>query len=98
MNSRHLSQLQLHIHALMVHATKDDKVCIVVCFQEYNNTDKQQICTHTKNMSTVRCVSGTHQVGLSGRFSRCRWAAVEEVVLSLAGGGLLPQLSAMSER
>ena len=54
--------------------------------------------THTKNMSTVRCVSGTHQVGLSGRFSMCPWAAVEEVVQSLAGGGLLPQLSAMSER
>ena len=97
MNSRYLSQLQLHIHALMAHATKDDKVCIVVCFQEYN-TDKQQICTYTKNMSIVCCVSGTHQLGLSGRFSRRRWAAVEEVVLSLAGGGLLPQLSAMSER
>ena len=37
-------------------------------------------------------------MGLSERFSRCPWAAVEEVVQSLAGGGLLPQLSDMSER
>jgi len=68
--------------------TEDYKVCIVVCFQ--TTTD---MYTHK-----VRCVSGTHQVGLSGRFSRRCWAAVEEVVQSLAGGGLLPQLSAMSER
>ena len=73
--------------------TEDYKVCIVVYFQ--TTTDMH---TYKEYVHSMLCIRHTSGGGLSGRLSRHCWAVVEVVVQSLAGGGLLPHLSAMSER